>query len=146
MTQQHLNLFCQGWAHHHMRSEGNKTPQQLWIRGLQDTTNTNNAAITGLDVSWSCALISSYKMYMKLYVCNIQAEWDDYGIDWEGPIQLADETAVTVDELVDVLNDSQKERLGDLLSPLTTNVYCKEEMIAQYAVAKTFINQYGTEP
>ena len=52
LIQQHLDLFGQGWAHHHMRSEGNKTPQQLWIAGLQDRNNTNNTAITGLNVSW----------------------------------------------------------------------------------------------
>jgi len=51
LIQQHLDLFRQGWAHHSMRTEGNKTPQQLWIRGLQDVNNVNNAAITGLDVS-----------------------------------------------------------------------------------------------
>lgn len=51
--------------------------------------------------------------------------------------------AVTVDELAVVLSDNQKEQLHDLLSPLTTSLYCKEEMIGQYAVAKTFVYQYG---
>ena len=51
LIQQHLDLFRQGWAHHQMRSEGNKTPQQLWIGGLQDRNNSNNAVITGLSVS-----------------------------------------------------------------------------------------------
>ena len=76
----------------------------------------------------------------------MQAEWYDYGVDSEGPIRLEDEGVVTVHELMDVLSNTQKEQLHNLLSPLTTNVYCKEEMIGQYAVAKTFVNQYGTEP
>jgi len=83
--------------------------------------------------------------FIKIHLI-LQATWDDYGIDWEGPIQLnEDEAAVTIDELVDVLNDDQKEQLHDLLSSLTTNVYCKEEMIGQYAVAKTFVNRHGAE-
>ena len=56
-----------------------------------------------------------------------------------------DETAVTIDELADVLNDIQKLQLQHLLSPLTTSVYCKEEMIGRYAVAKTYVNQHGTQ-
>lgn len=60
LIQQHLDLFRQGWAHHHMRSEGNKTPQQLWISGLQHITNANNAAVTGLDVSLTLILFSYF--------------------------------------------------------------------------------------
>lgn len=34
LIQQHLDMFCQGWAHHNMRTEKNRTPIQLWILGL----------------------------------------------------------------------------------------------------------------
>ena len=68
-----------------------------------------------------------------------------YGIDWERPIYLADEPAVTIDELADVLSDRQKQQLHHLLAPLTTSVYCKEEMLGRYAVAKTYVNQHGTQ-
>ena len=33
-----------------------------------------------------------------------KAVWDGYGIDWEGPVQLTNETTVTIDELGEVLN------------------------------------------
>ena len=73
LIQQHLDLFRQGWAHHHMRSEGNKTPQQLWIRGLQ---HANNAAITGLDVSliWFVFYLTIYiytYTYQYMYIISI---------------------------------------------------------------------------
>ena len=61
LIQQHLDLFRQGWAHHHMRSEGNKIPQQLWIRGLQHPNN--NAAITGLYVS-----LIWFVFYLTIYI------------------------------------------------------------------------------
>ena len=48
--QQHLDLFREGWAHHHMRTEGNRSPQQLWILGLQNATD-DDMAINGLNVS-----------------------------------------------------------------------------------------------
>ena len=66
LIQQHLDLFRQGWAHHHMRSEGNKTPQQLWIRGLQ---HANNVAITGLYVSliWFVFYLIIY-IYISVHV------------------------------------------------------------------------------
>ena len=73
LIQQHLDLFRQGWAHHHMRSEGNKTPQQLWIRGLQ---HANNTAITGLDVSliWFVFYLTIYiytYTYQYMYIISI---------------------------------------------------------------------------
>lgn len=49
IIQEHLDLFCQGWAHHHMRTEANRSPQQLWILGLQNVSN-DDMAIRGLNV------------------------------------------------------------------------------------------------
>ena len=33
----------------------------------------------------------------------IQANWDDYGIDWKGPVSLDSEDTVTVEELTEML-------------------------------------------
>ena len=49
ILQQHLNLFRQGWAHHHMRTERNRSPQQLWMLGLQ-TASHDSTVISGLNV------------------------------------------------------------------------------------------------
>ena len=31
---QHLEKFCEGWNNHPLRTEKNKSPNQLWIHGL----------------------------------------------------------------------------------------------------------------
>ena len=49
---------------------------------------------------------------------NMQVDWDTYGVDWEGPVPTDDDvTSVTIEELDDMLNDSQKDQLQVLLSP-----------------------------
>ena len=50
IIQVHLDMFQQGWAHHSLRTENNKSPMQLWIMGLHQITHANEV-ITGLDVS-----------------------------------------------------------------------------------------------
>lgn len=58
IIQKHLELFQQGWAHHSLRTEHNKTPQQLWIVGLhqQASEDSDSEAITGLNVRLSLLL------------------------------------------------------------------------------------------
>ena len=53
LIQQHLDMFRQGWAHHNMRTENNRTPQQMWILGLNNASNENedDEAVAGLNVS-----------------------------------------------------------------------------------------------
>ena len=34
VIQHHLDMFRTGWAYHQLHTEGNKTPQQLWILGF----------------------------------------------------------------------------------------------------------------
>jgi len=63
IIQSQLNVFREGWAHHRMRTEGNQTPMQLWIMGLQ-RAEEESSAVEGLEVSivygyfmcnWPCA-------------------------------------------------------------------------------------------
>ena len=49
LIQRHLDMFSQGWAHHSMRTEHNRTPQQLWILGFHGT-DLCDMALTGLTV------------------------------------------------------------------------------------------------
>ena len=51
LIQRHLDNFRHGWAHHSLRTEHNKTPQQLWIMGLQNVGDHDNMAVAGLNVS-----------------------------------------------------------------------------------------------
>ena len=50
VIQQQLDLFRHGWAHHTLRTEQYRTPQQLWILGLHQVQSSDpfHAAITGM--------------------------------------------------------------------------------------------------
>ena len=78
-----------------------------------------------------------------LYSIFIQVNWDSFGIDWEGPIALDDESTVTVEELEDVLSDAQKQHLKGLLAPLSGSAFSQESMLAQFLLAKSYVHQYG---
>ena len=54
IIQNHLDMFRAGWANHQLRTERNKTPQQLWTMGFLYATNERDPAISGLDVSVLC--------------------------------------------------------------------------------------------
>lgn len=51
LIQRHLDMFHHGWAHHNIRTERNRTPQQLWILGLHQVDDNQDTAVTGLNVS-----------------------------------------------------------------------------------------------
>ena len=51
LIQRHLDSFRHGWAHHSLRTEHNRTPQQLWITGLQNAGDEDSMAVAGLNVS-----------------------------------------------------------------------------------------------
>ena len=50
IIQKQLDNFREGWAHHSLRTERNKTPLQLWVLGLsqQQSQNSTCRAITSL--------------------------------------------------------------------------------------------------
>ena len=48
----------------------------------------------------------------------IQANWDYCGIDWGGPVSLDGEDTVTVEELTEMLNETQKVELREQLDGL----------------------------
>ena len=53
ILQQQLDLFRLGWCKHRLRTEGNRTPHQLWIAGLQDihSQQPHHSTIEGLTTS-----------------------------------------------------------------------------------------------
>ena len=65
IIQDHLDMFRAGWANHRLRTEGNKTPQQLWTIGFQNAAEENDAAMTGLNVSDT----PSMHVYVELFLC-----------------------------------------------------------------------------
>ena len=47
IIQTQLDVFREGWAHHRMRTCGNRTPYQMWFQGLL-TADVNSTA------GWFC--------------------------------------------------------------------------------------------
>jgi hypothetical protein len=120
VIQNHLDMFRTGWAHHKVRTEGNRSPQQLWILGFHSIAEADDDVLSGLDF-----------------------DWQSYGIDWEGPVPTDDENIVVVPEDPDMLTDSQKLELKDLLSDVDTDLFSRQEMITQLAIAKSFVHLHG---
>ena len=54
IIQKQLDIFKQAWAHHSLRTENSRSPQQLWILGLQAThaIDQDHAAVTGVMVCY----------------------------------------------------------------------------------------------
>ena len=52
VIQRQLDFFQEGWDNHRLRTEGNYSPQQLWILGLSDihSQNPDDGAVTGISV------------------------------------------------------------------------------------------------
>ena len=50
VIQSHLDSFCSGWSHHHLRTEHNRTPLQMWIEGMATLAENhpNHSILEGL--------------------------------------------------------------------------------------------------
>ncbi|KAJ8015879.1 hypothetical protein DPEC_G00001110 [Dallia pectoralis] len=87
----HLDMFMHSWERHPLSSEGNRSPEQLWIAGqlLNQTPD------------------------------DVQIKNDNFGIDWEGPVGAADpEPGVTVPEAPPALKDVIEAKLRETIDPL----------------------------
>ena len=143
IIQHHLNSFRQGWAHHSLRTERNRTPQQLWISGLHNSRelDPDDPAIAGLNVRLMTIISINY--FIINFICSslVQVNWDNFGVDWEGPIPLDEDNTVTVEELEDLLSDTQKQHLKESLAPLLGSTFSQESMLAQFLLAKSYVHQ-----
>ena len=64
-----------------------------------------------------------------------------YGIDWNGPVPIDDDSnIVVVKQPEDILSNDETCQLELLLAPVTSVNFSQEAMIAQYALAKSFIS------
>uniref|UniRef100_A0A1X7VJ63 Integrase core domain-containing protein n=1 Tax=Amphimedon queenslandica TaxID=400682 RepID=A0A1X7VJ63_AMPQE len=107
VIQRHLNLSRSGWAQHSIRTKRSKIPTQLWIAGLHQTQHEE--VITGLT-----------------------ADWDDYGIDWDGPVPLVEDYVVQVAEVGEMLTHDQKAELQQQLNDLHLNLFSLVDKLRQY--------------
>lgn len=115
--QQQLTQFKDGWNHHRMRTCHNRTPMQQWIMGLQERSlsHPNDAAVNGLFVS----------------------DGNDYGIDWDGPVNADGEDTIVVPEFIEEFrNPLVSEILREQLQSLSDN------KIVHYLVARDITNHF----
>src|SRR5436853_6067057 len=87
-----LNNGKKSWNHNKIRTEGNHSPLQLYVKGMVE-----------------CG-------YRGMEDANVDP--NVYGIDWEGPQPENDENTVLVDEPRDILTQNQILILRSLVDPL----------------------------
>lgn len=73
-------------------------------------------------------------LLLLCYIVNLQ-DWDDYGIDWDGPVPLSsDDDTVMVEEIEDILSKAIQ------LSLISPNLSMNESLLVnQFATVKAFI-------
>ena len=66
---------------------------------------------------------------------------NSYGIDYNGPIPVGDnEETIELGDLENFISDDQSAHLKDLLSPFSDKHFSQEGLLAQYTIAKSFLN------
>ena len=71
----------------------------------------------------------------------MQEVGDQYGIDWAGPVPTdEDDNTVTVDDLPDILSETEKDILRQHISDQGTCTLTEECMIRSFTIAKVFIH------
>ena len=95
-----LEELTNSWNNHPLRTMGNRSPRQLWISGLTATANSDYAAVHS--------------------IFNISEEWNDYGVDGDGPLPDMDaDNDVEVPESAITLNTAQHYQLQASIDPLS---------------------------
>ncbi|CAB4014670.1 Hypothetical predicted protein [Paramuricea clavata] len=91
----HIVCWQNGWIHHPIRTERNKTPMQLWIQGL------NAISATGSTIANE--------------VFQGGEDYDNYGIDWDQAAGEVEPDLVEVPETTTVLSEAQVEEIRGLI-------------------------------
>ena len=111
----HLQLFIQTWDHHPLSSEGNRSPQQLWVAGqllhvlqtpeqviyvIQNMSDNitdklrdfkyNGYFYTLWTFPWMFYEQVNYSLNIRFFNFQ-QIENADWGIDWNGPVGQPDD-------------------------------------------------------
>lgn len=72
-----------------------------------------------------------------------QADWNRYGIDFEGPVPVDDDqNVVTVEEPDNILTDMQTEELHRQLLALQSDIFSQQDMLCKYLLAKAYVSQH----
>ena len=93
-----LSLFVEAWNHHRLCTEGNWTPQQIWVNGMISKDNTENTTVRDV-------------FEEDRQVANL------YGEDPQGPRppNESDFSSVEVPDTILPMNGSQLEAISHML-------------------------------
>ena len=95
-----LEELINGWNNHPLRTMRNCCPRLLWHSGLIAAANCDYAAIHS--------------------ILDNSGDWNDYGIDWDGPLADLDaDNDVEVPEFAINLNSAQQHCLQVSIDPLS---------------------------
>ena len=76
LINQSLGCFVDGWCHHRIRTESNKTPLQLWISGMMATSPENDCILTEVrftlsPIAWPFYRYQGYQdVVVFVQMCN----------------------------------------------------------------------------
>ena len=114
-----LEIFKGSWNNHKLSSEGNATPQQLYIRGMLQRFGTDDPAIRDV-------------------IDGESIDENQFGIDWSGPTpENRSNNDVQVREVTFPLTDMQR---GQLEARIRSLEPCPNHGISLYLAAKDFVN------
>ena len=92
-----LSLFVCAWNRHQLRTAGSFSPQQLWVSGMLQYMHSQHSAVHDY----------------------FEAQQEEYGIDWNGPIpDIETDHTVIVEDVSNVLNAAQSQHLSLYVDPL----------------------------
>ena len=119
MINRALESFKRSWNNHKLSSEGNFTPQQLYIRGMFERFGTDDPAVQDVIDTQPIA----------------EAQ---YGVDVDGPSpENRSNNDVQVTEVTCPISDAQRTQLGELIRSLQP---CPNHGISIYLAAKDFVH------
>ena len=114
--QHQLDNFRESYSHHRLRSEQNKSPNQLWIQGISQL-DTDHAALQG--------------------IVKDAMNYDDYGIDFDAPCATQIEDDVDVPDTHCPLTEQQLHQLKECIDPMQT---CFDFGLSLYAATRAYVH------
>ena len=73
-------------------------------------------------------------------ICFVQDDWDQYGVDYGGPVPLDDdENIVIVNEIDEMLSLEEKSDLRHHLENLQTDIFSQRDLLSEYLFARGFV-------
>ncbi len=76
-----------------------------------------------------------------IYISSTLQDWDDYGIDWNGPVPSTDPytNTVVVQEVEELLTEDQKTQLDAEVGPINPSCLVEEILLNHFSAAKRYV-------